>query len=546
MLAIPKRSGRRSRPRVRRSFVAALVTAAFVAAPAAAEAVPPANDNFVDALPLAGPVSTEGDSTEATKEVGEPDHAGDPGGASVWWTWTPSDTGRYTITTCGSAFDTVLGVYTGPAVDQLQELASNDDAAAGQCGLASQVSIFASAGQEYRIAVDGAQGAFGPVTLAISGPSVSNDDFAFAIPLTGAFAFRLGQDNTGMTKEPGEPAHAGNDGGSSAWFTWTAPATSVTTVDTCDSDFDTLLGVYTGTSVAALTEVASNDDGCDVGTGSFVEFVAQRGQQYRIAVDGLAGDVGTFDLYVEQEAPPVPQCSDGTDNDHDGRVDLADPGCASASDNDERNASSQPPPEVRPQCADGRDNDGDGRVDLADRGCVGAADDDESGPAVTPNPGPTAGDDRLIGTAAGETICGLGGSDVIRGLGGNDRLFGDQCGVRASRSSHVGDGNDLLDGGRGNDRLYGSGGADRLIGRTGKDVLRGGPGKDRLAGGPGKDKLDGGKARDRLAAGSGNDSVNARDGARDTVNCGKGKDKARVDPRDRLRGCERVRRPRRS
>jgi hypothetical protein len=43
--------------------------------------------------------------------------------------------------------------------------------------------------------------------------------------------------------------------------------------------------------------------------------------------------------------PPNPQCSDGVDNDHDGLTDYpADPGCSSASDNDETNAPPPPPP----------------------------------------------------------------------------------------------------------------------------------------------------------------------------------------------------------
>jgi hypothetical protein len=61
-----------------------------------------------------------------------------------------------------------------------------------------------------------------------------------------------------------------------------------------------------------------------------------------------------------------PQCNDGLDNDGDTLVDLADPDCASASDNVEA-----PPP---PACSDGLDNDGDGLVDFpADPGCFSAA-----------------------------------------------------------------------------------------------------------------------------------------------------------------------------
>jgi len=60
---------------------------------------------------------------------------------------------------------------------------------------------------------------------------------------------------------------------------------------TYGSDFDTLLAVYTGTSVDTLTEVASNDD--SGGTlQSRVEFTTTAGTVYHIAVDGYGGAQG--------------------------------------------------------------------------------------------------------------------------------------------------------------------------------------------------------------------------------------------------------------
>ncbi len=92
--------------------------------------------------------------------------------------------------------------------------------------------------------------------------------------------------------------------------------------------------------------------------------------------DGLidAADPGC-ELNGDLEAPDpvIPQCADGEDNDGDGLVDGDDPGCAGPDDDDEFN---QPPPA---QCADGIDNDGDGRIDYPnDPGCELALEDDES------------------------------------------------------------------------------------------------------------------------------------------------------------------------
>lgn len=65
-------------------------------------------------------------------------------------------------------------------------------------------------------------------------------------------------------------------------------------------------------------------------------------------------------------------CGDSEDNDHDGSVDLADPGCASVADlNELANTTTR-------ECRDGIDNDGDGLVDFpADTGCTSAWDDVE-------------------------------------------------------------------------------------------------------------------------------------------------------------------------
>jgi hypothetical protein len=124
-----------------------------------------------------------------------------------------------------------------------------------------------------------------------------NDSFAAAVALTGTEATAVGT-NVDATKEPGEPNHAGEPGGPSVWWRWTAPANGAFTIDSCDSDFDTLLAVYTGASVDALTPVRSNDDACDI--GSSVTFVATGGQVYSIAVDGLDEETGEIRLRLQR------------------------------------------------------------------------------------------------------------------------------------------------------------------------------------------------------------------------------------------------------
>ncbi|HEX3278888.1 MAG TPA: hypothetical protein VHR40_10230 [Thermoleophilaceae bacterium] len=115
----------------------------------------------------------------------------------------------------------------------------------------------------------------------------------------------------------------------------------------------------------------------------------------------------------------------------------------------------------------------------------------------------------------------------LRGTTGGDRMFGtandDQLVARA--------GDDCLSGGPGNDLLSAGAGDDRADGGPGADVLNGDAGQDSLIGGSGRDRLYGGPDADR---------IDARDGKRDVVRCGSGRDRARVDRFDSVSGCERV------
>lgn len=129
--------------------------------------------------------------------------------------------------------------------------------------------------------------------LAAARPA--NNAFADRITLSGSAGGADGSSRL-ASKENGEPAHAGNSGGHSVWWSWTAPAAGQVAIDTHGSGFDTLLAVYTGSGVAALTTVAANDnDGSANGTGSLL-FQAVAGQDYLIAVDGVDGASGDVTL----------------------------------------------------------------------------------------------------------------------------------------------------------------------------------------------------------------------------------------------------------
>jgi Ca2+-binding RTX toxin-like protein len=190
------------------------------------------------------------------------------------------------------------------------------------------------------------------------------------------------------------------------------------------------------------------------------------------------------------------------------------------------------------------------------------------------------GDDTLLGDAGAgagsDKLSGGPGADVVQGEGGNDSVAGDE-------------GNDIVEGGAGTDTLSGGPGADRLAGGADRDTVaysnepdvivrlnkrtgstglpddtdqieevenvRGGTRRDtvtgsddgnELSGGADEDYLDGRDGVDTVAGGRSADLVVARDGVNDRpVSCGRGKDLAIVDRRDRVvrRGrdrCEQV------
>ncbi len=101
--------------------------------------------------------------------------------------------------------------------------------------------------------------------------------------------------NTNASKESGEPAHGGNVGGKSVWFTWTAPASGIVTFTTRGSSFDTLLAAYTGTDIGNLTLIASDNDGGGF-LSSKITFNAISNTVYNIAVDGSYGANGAVVL----------------------------------------------------------------------------------------------------------------------------------------------------------------------------------------------------------------------------------------------------------
>jgi hypothetical protein len=137
----------------------------------------------------------------------------------------------------------------------------------------------------------------------------ANDNFANAqvIGLPAGGNQILSGNNISGSKEPNEPNHAENLGGSSVWFTLTAAATQNVEIRTIsnNTDFDTTVAVYQGNSIGTLVPVGYNDDCYEAacGTRSRVRFRMTAGTVYHIAVDGYFNgtyaETGNFGMVVQ-------------------------------------------------------------------------------------------------------------------------------------------------------------------------------------------------------------------------------------------------------
>lgn len=148
------------------------------------------------------------------------------------------------------------------------------------------------------------------------------------------------------------------------------------------------------------------------------------------------------------------------------------------------------------------------------------------------------GDDQLFGDDGDDVLDGSFGADRVAGGAGQDTVTyatrnapltiiigGAEPAGEAGEGDTVAGDIEAVIGGHAADRLVGNSSDNLLVGGPGADVLLGGRGNDELDGGRGADVLTGGRGTDTIVGGAGPDRIAARDGARDDVQCGGGRDR---------------------
>jgi secreted trypsin-like serine protease len=248
----------------------------------------PSNDRFTSATALGGNAgSVPGSNENSTLDPGESGTE-----ATVWYTWTPTESGNAQIAVNQHGFDSQVNVYTGASVTGLSLVAGNDDA---NGTLQSEVEFNAVAGTTYRIQVDGFGFDYGSYRLSYGVNRPANDEFAAAQVLAGSASLPVGATNSRATGQAGEPSPLFGAADASLWYSWTAPAAGTARFSTNGSAYDTTLAAFTGASVSGLTQVAANDD-VNGTLQSLISFPVAAGVTYRIQVGGFNGQRGTGSL----------------------------------------------------------------------------------------------------------------------------------------------------------------------------------------------------------------------------------------------------------
>jgi hypothetical protein len=109
------------------------------------------------------------------------------------------------------------------------------------------------------------------------------------------------------TTEPGDPRPACGNGssGKSVWCRFTSPTSGAITADTFNSDYDTILSVYTGScgNLAAVPDGCNDDDPRD-GAQSKVSFQAAAGTTYYFMVSASNNDGGNLAFHLTSLSAP--------------------------------------------------------------------------------------------------------------------------------------------------------------------------------------------------------------------------------------------------
>jgi alpha-tubulin suppressor-like RCC1 family protein/uncharacterized protein YkwD/plastocyanin/thiol-disulfide isomerase/thioredoxin/uncharacterized membrane protein YphA (DoxX/SURF4 family) len=144
------------------------------------------------------------------------------------------------------------------------------------------------------------------VDLTVTPPPIlERDNFSQANLLT--LPANVSGSTVQATTQLGEPLNCGSKVmGKTVWFKIIPNASGALTATTNGSDFDTMLAIYTGSSLAGLQQKGCNDDAGGSDRTSRLFLTVTGGQTYYLQLGGYQGDSGQFNLYAALDTSGKP------------------------------------------------------------------------------------------------------------------------------------------------------------------------------------------------------------------------------------------------
>ena len=200
-----------------------------------------------------------------------------PFGKGVWFSFRAPRDGVLTLNTCGSDFDTVIGIYTGTC-GALTDYSCADDNGPACPGAQASISLPVTENTTFYILVGGYDGASGNLQFTASISPPPNDQCTNAVALTNGAPYLMNTAGAAGTNDvPWDGCNY--RAGYGVWFTYTPASTGPLTISTSGSAIGTVIEVFTG-DCGNLNKVT-----CGQGQPSFV-FQATNGVTYLLYVAG--------------------------------------------------------------------------------------------------------------------------------------------------------------------------------------------------------------------------------------------------------------------
>ena len=261
----------------------------------------PANDDFGNAQSFASvPFYVSGlNTTGATTQGNDPatscaSSSYPRQSRSIWYRYTPPITGNYNINTIGSNHDTVLSVWTG-SWGFLTNQGCDDDSGGS---FTSSLNVTMYGGSIYYIeAMAYGSGNGGLLNLSVTLLPPGNDDFNAAYYAYDGYADY--ENTTNATTVGDDPSficgsYFNGQGSHSVWYTINSPFNRVLTASTLTSNYDTVLGIFTGPR-GGLTLRACNDD-YSGSLQSQTQLALQAGTTYHVEALGYSAGSGALNF----------------------------------------------------------------------------------------------------------------------------------------------------------------------------------------------------------------------------------------------------------